>query len=84
MHKHFRITQDNQIFSCPECDYKCKKKDNIKHHRKAIHGLVEEHRCEQCKMKFEKFTELRRHREDVHLGKTRLFCEVEGCNFHTW
>ena len=41
-------------------------------------------RCEPCQVKFERVTELRRHREDVHLGKARLFCEVEGCKFHTW
>ena len=43
-----------------------------------------EYKCEDCETICKKPDELRAHRWEKHLGRKRIYCDVEGCYFKSY
>ena len=61
----WRCAVNNEECSCDQCDYKTKRKDNLKKHIDSVHGDVR-YSCDQCYYKATKRTHLKTHIDSVH------------------
>ena len=54
-------------FKCDLCDFKFKKKGNLKQHKANVHDIgVVWHHCDLCDYKCKMNSSLKRHKADVH------------------
>ena len=80
--------EDIEVFPCEQCDYKSKKRSNLKRHKESIHKTgnksnytgepvndntdIEVYNCGQCDYKSKKRSNVKRHEESMHKTGNKL------------
>ena len=67
------------MFTCDQCDYKAKKKANVKRHVNAVHLKLKPFACLHCYLKFKSKRNMEGHVNAVHLKLKPFACPE--CNF---
>ena len=78
---------DHNFIYCDQdgCNYKCKRKNNLKRHKAVLHDIgVTWFHCDQynCNYKVKQKSNLKKHKASKHdIGVTWFNCDQDGCNY---
>ena len=72
--RHEKTIHGDEIYNCGQCDFKCKRKDNIYQHIRNKH-LEKNIRCEECEFVTNRKFVLKRHIHAKHTLKKCNECD---------
>ena len=77
------IKEDEKLYNCDQCDWKCKTMQELNVHRKVNHGETSTYECDKCQKVVKTKDELLEHAQSQHEESLGNHCE--GCdeNFNT-
>ena len=74
LHKNAHHSQHDQLYTCNECEFTAKQKNQIYRHSEQAHG-TKEHMCEKCPYKTKVENNLKIHMNREHLELYNFQCE---------